>query len=457
MNRIAARAMIVLVLVLALGAGTVLFLGEYVAGSRDWVLFPGSPHVYTGGKISAGTIVDREGSLLADLTKGRSYSDSKAVRKSTLHWVGDRQGNIQIPVISYYAQELVGYDPVGGVYTYGDGQGQIELTLSAQLQAAALEALGDKRGTVAVYNYKTGEILCAVSTPTFDPDNVPDINGDTTGAYTGVYVNRFLQSKYIPGSIFKVVTLAAALETLPDAQEMTFYCEGKYEINNGDITCEGIHGVQTLKEAFCNSCNCAFAQLAQEIGKEKLSRYVELFGVTQSVSFDGITTVSGNYNVAGASGEQFAWSAIGQHTDQVNPCSFLTFVGALANGGIGMQPYVVSEVSVGGSTTYEAKPDKGSRVVSESTAEVIREYMGNNVTVKYGSENFHGLTVCAKTGTGEVGGGKMPNAMFVGFVEDEAYPLAFIVAVEEGGYGSRTCIPVISIILQAYLTHSWGK
>ncbi len=449
--------MVVLILVLALSAGTVLFLGEYVADSRDWILFPGSPHVYTGGKISAGTIVDREGSLLVELAQDRSYSDSEAVRKATLHWVGDRQGNIQVPAISYYAQELVGYDPVGGVYTYGDGQGQIELTLSAELQAAALEALGDRRGTVAVYNYKTGEILCAVSTPTFDPDNVPDINGDTTGAYTGVYVNRFLQSKYIPGSIFKVVTLAAALETLPDAQEMTFHCEGKYEINNGDITCEGVHGVQTLKEAFCNSCNCAFAQLSQEIGKEKLSRYVELFGVTQSVSFDGITTVPGNYNVVGASGEQFAWSAIGQHTDQVNPCSFLTFVGALANGGIGMQPYVVSEVSVGGSTTYEAKPDKGSRVVSESTAEVIREYMGNNVRVKYGSENFHGLTVCAKTGTGEVGGGKMPNAMFVGFVEDEAHPLAFIAAVEEGGYGSRTCIPVISIILQAYLTHSWGK
>jgi peptidoglycan glycosyltransferase len=303
-------------------------------------------------------------------------------------------------------------------------------------------------GTAAVYNYKTGEILCAVTTPTYDPDNIPDIAGDTTGSYTGVYVNRFLQSKYIPGSIFKIVTLAAALESVPDIEERTFTCEGKYVIQNGDITCLGIHGTQTLKECFANSCNCAFAQIVELIGRDKLQRYVELFGVTDSVSFDGITTATGNFDLTAATAEQVAWSGIGQHKDQINPCAFLRFVGTIANGGIGAQPYVVSEVSVGNKTNYSAETTYTDRVVSEETARTIMEYMGNNVEVKYGAENFPNLSVCAKSGTGEVGGGKKPNAVFTGFVADDACPLAFIIVVEEGGFGTQTCMPIISQVLE---------
>lgn len=438
-----------LLLVVALASGIVFFLCEYVSDADDWILFSGSPHVYSGGKVSTGAITDRTGQLLLDLTDGRTYSDSAVVRKAALHWVGDRQGNISVPSIDYYADALLGYDFINGVYTYGETTGNITLTLSAKVQAAALEAMGDYVGTVAVYNYKTGELLCAVSTPTFDPDNVPDIAGDTTGAYTGVYLNRFLQSKYIPGSIFKIVTLAAALETIPDIEERTFHCSGTYVIQNGDITCTGIHGEQTLKESFANSCNCAFAQITEIVGAEKLMRYVELFGITSPVSFDGITTTSGNFEVENATGEQIAWSGIGQHKDQVNPCAFLSFVGAVANGGVGVKPYVVSQIDVGSTTTYEAKTEKTDRLISKDTAQTILEYMGNNVQVKYGAENFPGLTVCAKSGTGEVGGDKKPNAMFTGFVADEENPLAFIVAIENGGYGTQTCVPVISKVLEA--------
>jgi len=449
MNRIATRALAVLILVLVLGAGTVFFLCEYISNARDWVMFSGSPHLYTNGKVSAGALTDRNGMLLVDLTDGRAYNADSAVREATLHWVGDRQGNIRLPSIDYYAEALLGYDFINGVYSYGDTTGTLELTLSAELQKAALEAMGDYVGTVAVYNYQTGEILCAVTTPTFDPDNVPDIASDTTGAYTGVYLNRFLQSKYIPGSIFKIATLAAALESIPDIEERTFVCEGKYIIQNGDITCIGVHGEQTLKECFSNSCNCAFAQIVELMGGEKLQRYVELFGITDPVSFDGITTAAGNFDISDATGEQIAWSGIGQHKDQINPCAYLCFVGAVANGGVGTAPYVVSEVSVGDSVTYRAKTTKMERLISKETAETILEYMQNNVEVKYGAENFPGLTVCAKSGTGEVGGGKKPNAMFTGFLTDKEYPLAFIVTIEEGGYGTQTCVPVISRVLEA--------
>ena len=449
MNRIATRAAALLILVVALAAGCVFFLCEYVADSKDWVMSSGSPHVYTDGKISTGAITDRNGQMLVDLTNGREYTTEEQMRKALLHWVGDRQGNVSVPYISYYTDALLNYDVLNGIYSYGDTTGTIELTLSAKVQTAALEAMGDRVGTVAVYNYKTGEILCAVSTPTFDPEAPPDVSGDTTGAYTGVYLNRFLQSKYIPGSIFKIATLAAALENIPDIEEQTFQCDGTYEIQNGDITCITPHGHQTLKECFSNSCNCAFAQIVEQLGKENLKAYVELFGITSSVRFDGFTTAAGNFDVENATGEQIAWSGIGQHKDQINPCAYLRFVGAIAGGGTAAEPYVVSKVSVGDTVTYTAKTRYDQRLVSQETAEILQSYMQNNVTVKYGSEHFNGLSVCAKSGTGEVGGGKKPNALFTGYVEDAQYPLAFIVVVEEGGFGAQTCIPIIAQILQA--------
>ena len=448
MNRVTRRASAILFLIIALLGGLCFFIFEYFTKADQWIVSAGSPHVYNNGKVSAGALVDRDGVLLTDLTDGKTYNADETIRSAVLHWVGDRAGNIRLPSIEYYAEAMLGYDFVNGVYSYGDTTGTIHLTLSAKAQKAALEAMGGYVGTVAVYNYKTGEILCAVTTPTYDPDNVPDIAGDTTGSYTGVYVNRFLQSKYIPGSIFKIVTLAVALESIPDIEDRTFTCEGKYVIQKGDITCLSAHGTQTLKECFSNSCNCAFAQIVEIIGRDKMQRYVELFGVTDSVSFDGITTAAGNFDLNGATAEQVAWSGIGQHKDQINPCAFLTFIGALANGGVGAQPYVVSEVSVGSKTNYSAETTYTDRVVSKETAQTILEYMGNNVQVKYGADNFPGLTVCAKSGTGEVGGGKKPNAVFTGFVSDKDCPLAFIIVVEEGGFGTQTCMPVISQVLE---------
>ena len=89
------------------------------------------------------------------------------------------------------------------------------------------------------------------------------------------------------------------------------------------------------------------------------------------------------------------------------------------------------------------------RIMSKETAETLQALMRNNVEVKYGAENFPGLTVCAKSGTAEVGGDKKPNAMFSGFVADSEYPLAFIAVVEDGGFGRQICVPILSKVLQA--------
>lgn len=438
--------MVVLILVLALGMA--FFLVEYAANADDWVTFSGSPHVYNSSdNIGCGYVTDRDGILLLDTREGRTYSTDVTIRKSTLHWIGDRKGYISAPAVANYAKEMTGFDRVNGVYSYGTNGGQATLTLSTRVQNVALEAMGDRKGTVAVYNYQTGEILCAVTTPTFDPEDVPDISSDTTGVYEGLYLNRFTQSTYIPGSIFKIVTTAAALETVEGIEDMTFTCNGIQQYGIDKVTCERAHGTQTIKTAFANSCNCAFAQISALVGKETMTEHVSRFSLTDSICFDGITTAKGNYDVSDAAPVELAWSCIGQYTDQINPCAYLTFMGAVAGGGVGAQPYLVSSVTVGDSTTYCAETQMGERILKAETAEKLRIFMQNNVQSVYGANKFPELTVCAKSGTSQLGGGQKSNAMFAGFVADETYPLAFIVVVENGGYGASTCVPIVSRIL----------
>lgn len=443
------RTKILMILVLVLALGISFFLGEYALKASTWVQSPGSPHLYYAGNLGCGTVYDREGELLMDLSGDRSYATDILLRQSTLHWLGDRQGNISAPALSSYAMQIAGFDKINGVYTQLGQGGQVTLTLSGALQKAALEAMGEYKGTIALMNYKTGELLCAVTTPSYDPDDLPDIAGDDTGKYEGVYLNRFTQSTYIPGSIYKIVTAAAALEEISDIWEQTFTCTGKVEFGVDSVTCEHAHGTQSFQEAFMNSCNCAFASIALQLGGEKLEAYADRFGVLSAVEFDGITTATGNMDCADAADVLVAWSAIGQHKDQINPCAYLRFVSAVAAGGIGKTPYLVDTIQVGSKTTYAAKTSTESRIMSGQTAEKLRKLMRNNVENYYGEEHFAGFTVCAKSGTAEVGGDQKPNAMFTGFLTDEEYPLAFIVCVEDGGYGRQICIPILEKVLLA--------
>ena len=447
MHRVMKRTWVVHVFLLILLVGMAFFLWEYVTEAQHWVAATGSPHLYNNSNIGCGTIVDRSGNVLLDISTSRSYAENAVTRKSTLHWLGDRKGFINASAVSNYADEMAGYDKINGVYAVSGEAGYAELTLSARVQNTALEALGDRKGTVAVYNYKTGEILCAVTAPTFDPDNEPDISNDESGRYDGLYLNRFVQSSYVPGSIYKIVTLAAALENIPDIEDQTFRCYGKIEYGTEAVTCETAHGEQSLERAFANSCNCAFAQIAEQIGKTNMVNAVKKYELTQSLSFDGITTARGNYNVEDTAMVSFAWSCIGQHSDLVNPARFMTYMGAIAGGGSATEPYIMARVRNGGEITYEAEIHKTGRLMSEEIAAAVKACMRKNTEWVYGDWNFPGLKVCAKSGTSQLGGGQKSNAMFAGFVDSEEYPLAFMVVVENGGYGSHTCVPILSKVL----------
>ena len=447
MNRIAQRAGIVLVLALVLAVGLIFFTGEYLLKADDWYNFSGNPHSANSG-MGAAVVTDRNGEFIVDTHGQWTYAESETLRSSVVHWLGDREGNINAPMLAHYAEAFSGYDLINGIYSFSNKGGEAVLTLSAEAQMAALEALDGYKGTVAVYNYKTGEILCAVSTPAYDPDNVPDIAGNTTGKYEGAYYNRFTQISYVPGSIFKVLTTAAALENIQGVEEAVYSCAGSYMVDGNEVTCESVHGDQSLAEALTNSCNCAYAQIALELGAEILERYVAKYELTETLSFDGITVKKGYFSLDEASDPEIAWSAIGQYHDAVNPCRFMTFMGVIAGDGSAAEPYLVDKVSAGGSTTYSAKTHTTGRLMTSATAEKLQQMMRNNVVNSYGDENFAGLTVCAKSGTAEVGDGRTSNAMFAGFCLDEDYPLAFFAAVEQGGYGRHTCVPIISQVLE---------
>ena len=441
MKKVSGRAIFPLILAIVLLAGTVLLCVRYFVKAGEWVTFSGSPHVYTGVNLDGGVVTDRDGALLLDSTDGRTYSADAVTRTATMHLLGDRYGYIQAPLLGSFADYMIGFDKINGLYGAEGTEANAALTLSAAAQTAAYQALGNYHGTVGVYNYKTGEILCAVTSPSYDPDNMPDVDADKSGAYDGVYVNRFFQAAYTPGSIFKIVTLAAAIETVPDWENLTFTCEGKTIIGGQEIICEGVHGTITLKQALAHSCNVAFGELAGKVGTKALMEYAEKLGLSESFECDGIPVKAGTVDLKDADAGDLAWAGIGQYTDQVNALTFMRAMGRIAGGGTGAEPYLMAKITRGEKTAYEAKTETSSRALKAETAAKLTEYLRNNVATMYGDWQFGGLNVCAKSGTAEHEG-KTADAMFAGFCVDENCPLAFVVFVENGGSGSAVAAPI---------------
>ena len=449
MKSIAKRTWFALILACILLFGVLSFAIRYFLYAERWVSFTGSPHVYTNGKLDTGEIVDRSGEVLYTSARDRTYADSAALRRATLHLIGDKAGNIPPRILRAYASKLFGYDKLNGTAAMETSGGELRLTVSAQVQAVAIQAMNGRKGAVGVYNYKTGELLCAVSSPSFDQLDPPDpIHDNEDGRWDGVYIYRFFHASYTPGSIFKLTTLAAALEQDPKLTEETFHCEGELVVNGERITCPKAHGELSLKEALANSCNCSFAQIALKTGKDALTEKAGAIGIEENLKFDGITTVKGHFDLSGADDNALAWAGIGQYTNLINPCQYMVYMGAIAEGGTAAMPYLVESARCGGRETYRVTPERTEPMISREAAATLREYMRWNVQKMYGAAELPGLEVCAKSGTAEVGA-DANTATFAGFIDSEDYPLAFIVVVEQGGSGSRTCAPIAHDVLQA--------
>ncbi|MBR4091597.1 MAG: penicillin-binding protein, partial [Mogibacterium sp.] len=218
------RAWICLLLVMVLLAGIGLFGYRFVKSGGEWATFYGNTQIYTDGTINRGTITDRYGEELLKCTPdGFEYSDDYETRVATVHAVGDSQGNISDGAISVFKSQLIGYDILNGTYDATANGKKIALTIDANANRTAYEALAGRTGTVGVYNWKTGEVVCMVSTPTFDPAYEPDASADEESSY---FFNNFLDGLLTPGSTFKLVTAAAVIENMPDRDSFTFDCDG---------------------------------------------------------------------------------------------------------------------------------------------------------------------------------------------------------------------------------------
>lgn len=442
-------ASVLLALALLLVIGLTVFMVKYFVNAPKWAGYPANKHLFTGGKpISSGRIYDRSGEILFQYAGGKvKYNQNKAIRTALMHATGDVDGNVATGARVVFREKLGGWDFINGAYHFNrsDFGEDITLTLDAGLCSTAYKALNGRKGTVGVYNYKTGEILCMVSSPSFDPQNPPNV-GNNTDKYKGVYLNRLLSAVYTPGSVFKLVTSQAAIENIKGIEDKIYHCDGKLNINGQLVTCPSAHGEVTLAQALADSCNVAFAHISLELGADTLQKYADSAGINSSLKVDGIRTAKGKVDVSDAEGGDLAWAGIGQYTDTVNPLNFMAYMGAIANDGVRVTPRILKGNNL--LPGLEEVVAEKKRIMPASTSMKLVEMMRNNVINNYGDNNFKDLELCAKSGTAEVGGGLKPHAWFAGYLNRDDFPLAFVVVIENGGSGSTVAGAVAAKVLK---------
>lgn len=449
MKKIEKRALMCLLLALVLFAGSGVFCYRYYTHGDDWASYEGNRDVYADGDLAKGAVYDTNGVLLMkNSPEGTTYNESASIRTALMHITGDRDNNVTTGANRAFTDELIGYDFINGVYSLNNEGESISLTLDSEICAVAYEALGGRNGTIGVYNYETGEIICMVSAPSYDPDNPPSVPEE------GSYINRFTSATFVPGSIFKLVTSPASIETLSDAYTWQVNCTGSVDYGHGDkVTDLSVHGTVDLKKALRHSCNCYFARLSEKLGPGQLEVYTEKLGLNKSIDINGIKTAKGTFDYP-ESGVGLAWTGIGQWHDMVNPCSMMVYMGAIANDGKAVMPYIIKPSSTIGEKVKEISTKelnlRTEKMIESATAASLTDMMANNISSTSTANIFSGIdNVCGKSGTAEVGGGKRPNAWFVGFLDDPENPYAFVSLVENGGFGSSVAGSAVSEVLRA--------
>ena len=458
MKMITKRGIFLWIMSLAFVVGLVFMTVSLVQNGDTWVMKRFNHHVYSNGElIGAGTIYDKDGDVLAETKDGdRVYSDSATTRKSTLHVVGDPKNFISTGVQSVYSARLTGYSLLFGVHNiqkYGKGN-DLKLTIDRDICDEAYKALDGRKGTVGIVNYKTGEIVCSVSSPSYDVEDVPD-NLLTSEKYEGVYINRLLGAHYVPGSTFKLVTAICAIENIPDIYSREWVCNGEYQPKSGvAIKCNANHGKHiNFKDALAKSCNSAFAQIAIELGQEKLATTAKELGIGSAVTVSGtIDSYAGHFDTTDKiklGVDALGWTGIGQGNTRIAPITMLRIVSAVANGGNAVSFNIVDSLAnQAGKALDFTLPSNQLSMMNSDVAAKLKKMMRYNVTDHYGESRYKGLNLCAKSGTAQIDSNENHNiAWFVGFMDDSEHPYAFVVAIENGNSGSQTAGPVAKRVL----------
>ena len=363
----------------------------------------------------------------------------------------------------YYESLLKGVD--GGTQIEVDNRGSrtrvlglkepaggkdIFLTIDMVLQTASDKLLGDRKGAVVVINPATGEVLALASHPSFDPNIFvkPDTNRqrlklmcDRVGRPLS---NRAISGLYPPGSVFKLVTATAALETRKINQWTRFFCAGSYKLGSATFDCwkEGGHGSQSVREGLMNSCNVFFYNTGRVTGIDAIEEYTKLFGYGKPTGVDLPDEVKGivpgriwkrlQRKDGWYEGETLNY-AIGQGYLLVTPIQVVCMTAIIANKGSLVRPYLVKQI--GADPVSNAK-SKGLGIRPE-TILAVREGMREVVNNEGGTgkrAKLDGVVVAGKTGTAQNPQGRT-HAWFTGFAPYNDPKICVVVFLEHGGKG----------------------
>lgn len=344
----------------------------------------------------------------------------------------------------------------------------IHLTIESEVQRAAAAALGNRRGAVIAINPRNGAVLAMVSYPTFDPNLLvsQEKEGERpsgeiameryTQEASSPLLNRATMGLYPPGSSFKILTTAAALDGAGLSPSIVFNCPGTWEVGGFRVTNYGHtnYGNIDMTDALAKSVNTYFAQLATKIGSELLVRYAEEGGMNQRIPLDypavAVSTIPSASEMDLA---ELAWTGVGQGRLQLSPLQLCIFGCAIANGGVIMTPHLLEDVRDRENiiTKFETKAWK--RLMSPATAtteltmmqEVVKSGTGRAAAIE-------GYAVAGKTGTAEAGEGKPNHTWFVGIAPAQNPQVVVAVVVENsGGTGGATAAPIARQVLLAAL------
>lgn len=340
----------------------------------------------------------------------------------------------------------------------------LKTTLDTEVQRVAFDALGNRKGAVVALNPKTGEVLAMVSKPSFDPNNLDEAikianagSGDDSPL-----INRAIHGLYPPGSTFKTITTASALQNLNGVTSRIFNDEGKIKFQDGSSLSNSggaVYGNIDLKKSFMVSSNVVFGTLAMELGNEKLKKTAEDFGFNQTIPSIGFAITKSRFpQLKDYEVGNIAQSGIGQSSILATPMQMALVASAIANNGVIMQPKLVNEViDKDGNIVKKIGEKEYTKAISKDDANIIKDYMKSLVDSKVngGWSFFKGTNAAGKTGTADYnlpnGEPAKPHSWFIGFAPADNPRVAVAVIVENGGFGSEAAAPVAGKVISTAL------
>jgi len=328
----------------------------------------------------------------------------------------------------------------------------ITLTLNQNIQKTAYDLLGTKKGAIIAVEPSTGKILAMVSYPDFNSNKIiedwKNLNADIENS---PLLNRVSQGLYPPGSTFKIITAATAIENIENWQNFSNECLGEQEFGDKIIKCYNSkrHGIVDLKQAFAVSCNVTFSQLGSMLGADKLTLVSERLGFNKDVNFP-LEYNKSTFSLSNkATQSEIVQTSIGQGKTLATPFEMVRIVSAIANGGILMQPYILDHIEdTKGNILKKYMPEKESQLFSYEVSKQLVDMMievVDNGTAK--SAKIDNILVAGKTGTAEIDN-KNPHSWFVGFAPADKPVVAVAVIIENSGEGSMIATPIAKKIIQ---------